>query len=124
MFSSCSSHYNGFSIKLNNFTELFTQVQIINLYILLYLMSSSLLDEIIELSDPSSSSSSDNRFSEPSGSAFVHNSIPVSPKIISNLTAVKMPSSSKPNKRYQCKFKKDWLSKLRINLQSHELPVE
>ena len=102
---------NGLSIKSNNFTELFSQVQIINRYILLYSMSSSLLDEIIEISDLSSSSSSDNSFSEPSGSAFVHTAIPVSPKTISNSTAVKTPSSSKSNKRYQCKFKKDWLSK-------------
>ena len=106
-FSFCCSYYNGLSIKLNNFTELFTQVQIINRYILLYSMSSSLLDEIIQISHPSSS---DNSFSEPNGSAFVHNAIPISPKTISNSTAVKAPSSLKPKKHHQCKFKNDWLS--------------
>ncbi len=72
-------------------------------------MSSSSQDEIIEILN---SSSSDNDFLESVEPAFVHDAISISPKTTSNSIAVKASSLSslKSNKRYQCKFKKEWLS--------------
>lgn len=73
-------------------------------------MSSSSQDEIIEISNLSSSSPSLNNSSpEPFEPAFVHHAISASPKTTWNPAAVET-SSSKSNKRYQSKFRKEWLS--------------
>ncbi len=70
-------------------------------------MSSSSQDEIIEISNLSSSSSSlDNSSPEPFEPAFVHYAISASPKTTWNSTAPKA-SLSKSNKRYQYKFRKE-----------------
>ncbi|CAF1565569.1 unnamed protein product [Adineta steineri] len=58
----------------------------------------------------SSSSSSDNNLSKSFEPASINNAISFSSKVNSNSTFDKISSSSKVNKRYSSKFKKEWLS--------------
>ena len=73
-------------------------------------MSSSSQDEIIEISNVSSSL--DNNLPKPFEPAPINNAISVPPKTTSNTIVAKIssPSVSKENKRYKSKFKKEWLS--------------
>lgn len=72
-------------------------------------MSSLSQDEIIEMSNPSSPSSFDNSSLEPFNPAFEPRAVSASSKTTRNLTA-SQGSSSNSNKRYQSKFRKEWLS--------------
>lgn len=78
-------------------------------------MSSSLHDEIIEISSSSSSSLLENDFSKAFKPFIEQNFTSSSPETISNSKFVKESSSSKSNKRYQSKFKKEWLSNSRFS---------
>jgi hypothetical protein len=120
-------NYNSLLIKSNNSIELPAQVQIINKHILLYSMSSSSQDEIIEISNPTSASSLDINFSKPIESAFIHSDLSISSKATSESTAAKISSplsASKSNKRYQCKFRKEWLSKSDFSTFLRECKVD
>jgi hypothetical protein len=90
-------------------------------------MSSWSQDEIIEISNPTSASSLDNSFLKPIESAFIHNVISNSPKAASDSIAAKALSplsASKPNKRYQCKFRKEWLSNSDFSIFLREFKVD
>ena len=73
---------------------------------------SSLEDEIVEISNVSSSSSSNSYVSKSFETVPEDRAISSSPKATSNTIAAKVssPSTSRANKRYQSRFKKEWLS--------------
>ena len=106
------SNYNRLSIKSKNFIELPVQVATIKKYISLDLMASFSPDEIIEISNEPLTSS-DYNFPIPIQSRFIDSTSSNSSKIAPDSSVAKTTSplrATKQNKRYQCKFRKAWLS--------------